>query len=391
MQFITRAKELLPDLVKIRRELHRFPEVSWQEHQTTARIKDHLEKIEIPVISWNDCTGAMGILCGESPGPVVALRADIDALPVQEENVVSYRSEYPGIMHACGHDVHATCLIGAAKLLREKRHLLSGTVKFLFQPAEEVAEGAKKLLEKGVLTDPEVHVIFGLHTQPDIPVGQIGLKSGALMASTNAVSIRIKGEGGHGAIPHRTRDPIVAAAAIIQGVQAIVSRRIDPLDSVVISFGSIHGGRIGNVIPDQVELAGTIRTVNQITRQSVLQQLRDFLAYTAAATQTEVELVIHEGLPVLDNAPELISFCRESLNRVFPAASVEEAKPTMGAEDFSLYQENIPGVFLWLGTGNAAKGYNHQWHHPQFDVDEESLAYGAAALAQLAFDFHSVN
>lgn len=387
MRFINQAKLLLPELISWRREFHRYPELSAKEYETTKRIQDFLAKLDIPVETWHDTTGAVGVIKGNRPGPVVALRADIDALPVFEDNEVSYRSENSGVMHACGHDVHITCLLGAAKMLAENRHLLSGTVKLIFQPDEEVGGGAKRMIEKGLLTNPAVDAIFGLHTQPDIPTGQVGMRPGGLMASTNPFSVHIEGEGGHGGIPQKTRDPIVAAASLIQGVQSIVSRRVDPLDSVVITFGSIHGGQIGNVIPDSVVLQGTVRTLNPASRIFVLQQLRDFVTYTASATQTKMTINIGDGLPVLYNSPQLLSFCQKALAAIFSERNIVDAKPSMGGEDFSFYQECVPGFFLWLGTGNVDKGIVHSWHHPRYNVDEECLAFGSAALAQLAFDY----
>lgn len=389
MNFIAQAKALLPELISLRREFHQYPELSAQEYETTKRIQGFLATLNIPTETWSDTTGTFGIIKGSRPGPVVALRADIDALPVLEDNEVPYRSKHSGVMHACGHDVHITCLLGAAKMLAESRHLLPGTVKLIFQPDEETGGGAKRMIEKGLLANPAVDVIFGLHTQPDIPAGQVGVRPGALMASTNPFTIHIEGEGGHGGIPHKTRDPIIAAASLIQGVQSIISRRVDPQDAVVITFGSIHGGQIGNVIPDSVVLQGTVRTLNPASRTFVLQQLRDFITYTASATQTKMTIAIGEGLPVLYNSPQLLSFSRQSLATVFSEENIVEAKPTMGGEDFSFYQERVPGFFLWLGAGNVDKGIVHSWHHPRYNIDEECLAFGSAALAQLAFDYET--
>lgn len=382
-----RARGLLPQMIEIRRELHSFPEVSWKEYKTTRLIVKLLTEAGIEIVPWGGETGAVGVLRGARPGPVVALRGDIDALPIQEENEVQYCSQNPGVMHACGHDVHTTCLLGAALILAERRDSLSGTVKFIFQPAEEINAGAKAMVESGVLRNPDIDVIFGLHNNPDLPVGRIGLKEGPLMAAVDTTFLTIKGQGGHGAIPHKSRDPIMAAAAVIQGLQTVVSRQVDPLDPAVISFGTIHGGHANNVIPDRVELTGTVRTFSSDLRARMPERMRSVIVNIAAAMNTEAEFVYRNDLPAVVNPQKLAEWCRVPLHNIVGPAGLVSPTPTMGGEDFAIYQEKVPGVFLWLGVGNASRGIVHQWHNPRFQADEESLVYGAGALAQLAFDY----
>lgn len=385
--FIERATELQQDIIGFRRKLHQDPETSFKEYRTTEMIRQILVQHGVEIVEWGGETGVVGLLKGAHPGPVVALRADIDALPVQEENDCVYRSRNPGVMHACGHDIHTAGLLGAVMLLAERRDRLSGTVKFLFQPAEEVNAGAKLMLEKGVLDDPAVSVIFGLHNMPNIPCGKVCLKTGGLMAAVDTTFLTVNGVGGHGAIPHRTHDPITAAAAIIQGLQTIVSRRVDPLDSAVISFGTIHGGDANNVIPEKVELTGTVRTFNPELQAQMPGRMRSVIDGIAAAMQTEAKLVYRKDLPVVFNPSGLTEWCRGPLEKVFGSEGVIDFPPCMGGEDFACFQEKVPGVFLFLGVGNEARGIVNQWHNPRFDADENSLKYGAAALAQLTCDY----
>ncbi len=384
---IERATELQQEIVEIRRKLHRDPELSFKEYRTTDFIKQTLSRLGIEIVDWGGETGVVGLLKGVTPGPVVALRADIDGLPVQEENDCVYRSQNPGIMHACGHDVHTACLLGAAILLAERRDSLAGTVKFVFQPAEEINAGAKFMLEKGVLENPKVSVIFGLHNSPNISSGQVFLKSGGLMAAVDTTFLTVKGVGGHGGIPHLTCDPITAVAAIIQGLQTIVSRQVNPLEPAVISFGTIHGGHANNVIPEKVELTGTVRTFNPDLQIQMPGKMRAVIDCIAAAMKTEAEFVYRKDLPSVFNPPELAEWCRVPLEKVFGPKGLVSTAPSMGGEDFACFQEKVPGVFLFLGVGNAGRGIINQWHNPHFDADEDCLRYGAAALAQLAFDY----
>lgn len=388
---LERAKELEDELIEIRRDLHRNPEISFKEHRTTEKIKQILGRLGVEFVDWGGETGVVGLLKGELPGPVVALRADIDALPIQEENDCAYRSQIDGAMHACGHDVHTTGLLGAAMLLAERRKTMAGTVKFLFQPAEEINAGAKFMLEKGVLDKPEVAMIFGLHNMPNIPCGQVCLKPGGLMAAVDTTFLTIHGVGGHGAIPHRTHDPITATAAVIQGLQTIVSRQVDPLDSAVISFGTIHGGDANNVIPEKVALTGTVRTFNRDLQAQMPDRMRSVIDGIAAAMQTKADFVYRKDLPAVVNPPALVEWCRGPLNKVFGPEGVVDFAPCMGGEDFACFQEKVPGVFLFLGVGNQARGIVNQWHSPRFDVDEQCLKYGAAGLAQLAYDYLEQN
>ena len=384
---ILQAKAMHDSLIEIRRAIHRCPEIGFQEHRTSQFIRTTLQSYGIDILPLKQETGVVGIIEGKQPGRVVALRADIDALPVQEENDVSYQSQNPGVMHACGHDAHIACLLGAARLLMQRRSELKGTVKLLFQPGEELFGGAQSLIDQGVFTAPNVDVIFGLHTKPDIPAGKIAFKSGPLMAAVDVIRITIQGKGGHGAMPHTTRDPIVAAAAIIQGVQTIVSRQVNPLDAVVISFGSIHGGEANNVIPEKVEIWGTVRTFCPQLRSGMPERLRSMVTHIAAAMNTEVDLMYRHDLPAVINPENLQNFCRQSLEKVVGAEGLVAASPCMGGEDFAIYQQQTPGVYFWLGTGSQSIGMDLQWHHPKFDIDEGALPYGAAALSQLTLDY----
>lgn len=384
---LEQATALSPQMIEIRRDLHRFPELSFKEYRTTRYIAAILAQAGIEVVPWGGETGVVGLLKGDQPGPVVALRADIDGLPVSEENDCSYQSQQPGVMHACGHDAHTACLLGAALILAAHRSSLAGTVKFIFQPAEEINAGARLMLEQGVLKNPNVDVIFGLHNTPTLPAGQIGCKEGPLMAAVDTTFLTIKGTGGHGGIPQKTKDPITAVAAVIQGLQTIVSRQVDPLAAAVISFGTIQGGNANNVIPEKVELTGTVRTFDAELRREMPGRMQGLISGIAQAMGTEAEFVYRQDLPAVFNPPALAAWCRRRLAAVVGETGLVTPIPSMGGEDFALFQEQVPGVFFWLGVGNPAQGIVHQWHNPRFDIDETALKYGAAALAQLAYDY----
>ena len=381
------AKEMLPRLIEIRRDLHRHPELSSKEYRTTRLISEQLQKLGIEVIPWGGETGVVGLLHGGEPGPVIGLRADIDALPIQEQNDCEYRSTVDGVMHACGHDAHTACLLGAAELLAARRHELKGSVKFIFQPSEELADGAKTMMSKKVLENPQVEAIFGVHNTPNLPAGQVGLTDGPLMANSINIALTITGKGGHGSAPHKTHDPIMAAAAIIQGLQTIVSRRVDPLEPCVISFGSIHGGQANNVIPEVVELTGTVRTFQPALTDELAVMMRELIDHIAIAHGVETEFVFRQVIPAVINAPSLAAWLRAPLAEIFGEEGIVRPQPVMGAEDFAFFLESVPGAFLFLGVGNTEKGIVNQWHNAKFDVDESSLTLGAGGLAQIAFDW----
>lgn len=382
---LSQAQQYFGELVEMRRHMHMYPEIGLNEIETSKYISSLLTKMGIEIVDLGLKTGVVGLIEGEKPGPTIALRADIDALPIEEDTNLEYRSRHDGIMHACGHDVHTTCLLGAAKLLLTHRRNLCGNVKLLFQPAEETDEGAKYLIKMGALED--VKVIFGLHNAPEIPVGQVGLISGPLMAATDRFVLKIKGVAGHGAQPQTTKDPIVATAAIIQALQTIVSRNVSPLESVVISCGSIHGGDAYNVIPEKVEIMGTIRTFNPMLRESMKEKIETLAFQIASGYGTSTEMEYYKDLPALINPEELTVFCRESAKEVFGEQNVICPTPSMGSEDFAIYQQHVPGVFMFLGVGNKEMGIDKPWHNPQFMVDERGLLFGTALLAQLALDY----
>lgn len=374
-------KELEPQLIDFRRDLHIHPELSLQEVRTTGRIKDALTEAGIEIVDIRTPTGVVALIHGNGPGPTIALRGDIDALPIHEENDVPYRSQTDGVMHACGHDVHTTALLGAALILNDLKDTFSGTVKLIFQPAEEVNEGARQMIDHGVLENPHVDAIFGLHTYPDLPAGQVGVKSGGLMAAVDTIRITVNGVGGHGAIPDSTVDPVVASCAMVSSLQSIVSRNISPLDSVVVSMGTIHGGIANNVIPEEVKLTGTARSFEPSVREKLPDLVRRVVeqsvaAYGATAT---VEYIYH--LPPVYNSTSLHSLATAVVTEICGAEGPSEPRPSMGGEDFALYMENIPGFFYWLGTGNVEKGFVHKWHNPRYNTDEDALAVGSGVLA----------
>lgn len=379
------AQQNLKELIEFRRHLHQWPETGFNEIETSKYISHKLTDIGVEVIDLKLKSGVVGLIKGKKPGPTIALRADIDALPIQEKTDVEYKSKNLGVMHACGHDVHAACLFGAAKMLISQQDNLCGNVKLLFQPAEEIDEGAKHLIEMGALGD--VQAIFGLHNAPEIPVGQIGIKAGPLMASIDRFVIKISGVGGHGAQPQNTKDPIVATAAIIQALQTIVSRNVGPMESAVVSCCSIRGGDAYNIIPEQVEILGTVRTFDPNLREVMPKKIESMVSHVAAGFGTTATLEYCKELPALINPESLAVFCNNSANTVFGEQNIICPIPSMGGEDFAIYQQQVPGVFLFLGVGNKAKGIDKPWHSPHFVIDEQGIAYGAVMLAQLAQDY----
>ena len=369
------AEELKPGLVAMRRELHMHPELSNEEFETTRRIRGWLEEAGLTTRTLGLPTGLVIDIEGGAPGPTVALRADIDALPVAEETGLPFASRVPGKMHACGHDFHTASMIGAALLLHRRRERLKGRVRMLFQPAEEIAAGARMMIEAGALEG--VDAIFGMHNKPELPVGTVGIRAGALMASVDRFLIRVTGKGGHGAIPDAAVDPIVAASAVVGALQTVVSRNISPLDSAVVSVCRFHAGATWNVIPDHAELEGTVRTFDAEVRRRMPERIRRAAEGVAAGFGASADLVWTEGQNFVNNDPamaELMARAAEELG-----LEVVEARVTTAGEDFSMYQEHVPGCFIWMGTSGT-----EEWHHPKFTLNEDALPVSAALFAHAA-------
>jgi amidohydrolase len=385
------SKEIFPSLVKLRRELHQYPEIACNEYKTSERIAKELKKLGIDVKKGIAKTGVAGVLNKGSRGKTVALRADMDALPIIEQTKFPYKSKNKGLMHACGHDVHVACVIGAAKILTRLKEELPGKVKFIFQPSEEVPPGgAKPMIEAGVLTNPEVSGVFALHCDSVIPVGKIGVREGPAMAQADSFDIVISGIGGHGARPHLGVDAIVVASQVVQALQTIASRKIDPVKPVVITIGKIEGGTARNIICDRVVLKGTARSLSKQVARRIPTLLKTIVSGITKSAGASFELDYSPGYPVLINHPRATDLARSTVARMFGKQAVFEiSKPTMGGEDFAYYLQKVPGSFLRLGIRNPKKHAVYPWHHPKFTVDEDAIKVGSAVLTGIAFDFLS--
>jgi amidohydrolase len=383
------SNQIFPSLVKLRRELHQYPELAFNEFKTSERIAKELKKIEIDFKKGMAKTGVVGLLNKTNQGKTVALRADMDALPVVEQTNFPYKSKNKGIMHACGHDVHMACLIGAAKILTRLKEELPGKVKFIFQPSEEVHPGgAKPMIEAGVLKNPDVSGIFGLHCDPAIPIGKIGVREGPTMAQAEDFDITIIGKGGHGARPHDGVDAIVVASQVIQALQTIVSRKINPLEPVVVSIGKMEGGSARNIICDKVILKGTARTLNKEVAKKIPGFLKEIISGITKSAGASFELNYYGGYPILINHPKATDLARRSIAKLFGKNAIFELRrPMMGGEDFAYFLQKVPGSFLRLGIRNPKKDAIYPWHHPKFTVDEDAIKIGSAVLAGVAFEF----
>ncbi|MCY8922342.1 M20 peptidase aminoacylase family protein [Bacillus atrophaeus] len=363
-------------LINMRRDLHEHPELSFKEFETTKKIRRWLEEENIEILDVPQLeTGVIAEIKGHADGPVIAVRADIDALPIHEQTNLPFASKTDGTMHACGHDFHTASIIGTAILLNKRKDELKGTVRFIFQPAEEIAAGARKVIEAGVLDG--VSAIFGMHNKPDLPVGTIGLKEGPLMASVDRFELVIKGKGGHAGIPNNSVDPIAAAGQIVSGLQSVVSRNISSLQNAVVSITRIQGGSSWNVIPDQAEMEGTVRTFQKEAREAVPEHMKRIAEGIAAGYGAQTEFRWFPYLPSVMNDDQFLNAASEAAARLGYQTVPAEQSP--GGEDFALYQEKVPGFFVWMGTNGT-----EEWHHPAFTLDEEALQVAARYFAELA-------
>lgn len=379
-----RMKALAPEYIEVRRALHRRPETAFEEVETTARIREELARCGIEVLPNGDDTGLVGILRGAEPGPVIALRADMDALPIQEESGLPFASEIPGRCHACGHDIHMATLLAAARLLSEYRAHLRGTVKFFFQPAEEKLGGARSLIAHGFLDD--VDAVFGAHTWPDTPGGSIGYRRGAMMAGSDTFRITIHAPGGHAAHPHKTPDPVAAAAYMITQLQTIVSRETAPLDSAVVTVGKMTAGTAANIIPSEVVLEGSLRYLLPETRAKIHESIRRIAAGTALSLRVEASVEILPGCGPVIGEDRLVDMIETAVTRLLgPEKADVLPTASMGSEDFAFYLEKKPGAFFRLGTGSDDPASRLPLHNSRIHFSEDAISAGAVAFCGIAF------
>lgn len=387
--FLEEANRIKDELITIRRDLHEHPELGFEEKRTSEKIKEFLTKEGIPYVEVAK-TGVCGIIKGEKKdnNRVIGLRADMDALPIQDKKVCSYSSKVPGKMHACGHDAHTTILLGVARILNKNKRLFGGCVKLFFEPAEETVGGAPFMIKEGVLENPRVDAIVGLHVTEDLDYGKIRIKSGVVNAASNPYKIKIKGRGGHGAAPHTTIDPNVIASNVVMALQTIVSREIAPVNPSVITVGSINGGTAQNVIPEEVEITGIIRTLTKEDREYVVRRFKELVTGICRGMRGECDIYIEEGYPCLYNNATMVERVKYVGKELLGVENVVEQKhPSMGVESFAFFAMERTSAFYYLGTGNRTKGTDKAAHSNLFDIDEDAIPLGVAMQCGIAYDY----
>ena len=384
------AKQIAPQVIEWRRHLHAHPELSYQEFQTSAFVQEKLKQMDIPYQVMST-TGVVGLIRGKDPDArIVALRADMDALPITEETAIPYKSLNEGVMHACGHDVHTACLLGAAQILQTTRTDWSGTVKLIFQPGEEKNPGgASLLIRDGVLENPKPEAIVALHVNTLLDAGKASFRAGKVMASADELYFTIKGKGGHAASPHLAIDPILISAHLITALQQLISRHNQPFNPTVLSITSIQGGTTTNVIPEQVKLMGTFRAMDENWRKEAHEKIRRLSVDLVRSMGGELDLHIDVGYPCVHNDEKVNEACRQLSVDYIGNDQVSETELRMGAEDFGYYAQQIPACFFRLGTRNESKGIIHGVHTPRFDVDESALEIGVGLMAWLGTSLNS--
>ncbi|MBE5397154.1 amidohydrolase [Brevibacillus borstelensis] len=371
-QLFARLQELYPEMVSLRRDLHMYPELSYEEVNTAKKVADRLASLGIEVRTGVGGMGVVGLLRGGKPGKTVALRADFDALPIQDEKEVAYKSRVPGVMHACGHDIHTSALLGVAQVLSEVRDKLPGNVVFIHQFAEELPPGgAQAMVADGCLDG--VDVVYGAHVASDIPCGVVGIGNGFVSAASDQFEIVVSGKGGHAAHPHQAIDPIVIGSQIVMNLQLIASRRVDPLEQIVVSVCSFQGGDAFNVIPDSAKLKGTVRTYNEEVREMAEKAIFQIAEAACQASGASCEVVYRRGYPATWNHPEETQALFDVAKQIWGDKEVMEVPPGMGGEDFAYYVKERPGTFFNVGGQNPDIQATYPHHHPKFDVDERSM------------------
>lgn len=388
MDIKKRASEIENDLVELRRRIHSHPELRLEEYETTALIEEELKKYGIRTDRYGLKTGIVGILEGKEPGRTIAVRADMDGLMLTEDSGLDFSSLNPGVCHACGHDIHTTALLGCARLLSEMKDEIKGTVKFVFQPAEEGLSGAKMMIDAGVMENPKVEAIIAAHTWPEIPGGTIGVKKGPFMASGDYFRIKVKGRGGHAAHPHKSIDPTVICSYILLQLQTIVSREVAPLDSAVITVGKIEAGAVANIIPSEAVMEGTVRTLNPKTRKYIQERIEKMAVLSAESMNGEAEVEYNPGVPPVVNDSDLVDIISQSVIETLGEDKlVYLENPSMGSEDLSFYLDKVPGALFRLGTVNDLAESRLPLHNPKIIFDEKSITAGAITMSSAVLKF----